>query len=646
MKNLKLKKFMSLFLSAVMLISMIVSSSALNLPTFTGTIISENNIDLSGIEVKIYSSEPVYDEEGDLLYYAEMYEMSVLTNSDGEFEFIKPSVYCSYTVNIKTLPVGYGISKHTQFVVPSRIADTITVAPVATAETTLDGDNIIATFFDANGNTLYTDYEVVPDESISSDIENMGNISTSEMIMSYSALKALDSYTYSGTIVTSGKNFRYSKEYDLSGFSEINKADVLYYKGKISEKQKYDFYIEYLNDNTAEKNACSNYIINELIDYSGFSSLPEAYSLHHTRSLNTTYPISSNIDIIFSMSSFLNYNDELMDFFGDVESISSYFCDENGFLYPEGVNGSTLEIYITSDISEDGRTYSLGDGGSEIHIKESLVKNGTAAEAMAHEFMHAIMNKYGVFGAPEWFDESFVSMASLVYMSETENEYLNTSVGFNWFRQAIAGYINYSYQSLYSSASSFFNYGALVYPLCFYEKHGNWVTIKNIFEEYDEESEIWDCLQGSYMGEQFDYKSVFSEMAISNYLPTTNTFGYNCVYGNYIETAWPKASAIEFDISTGVSSYVAPMGNKYYSCSANHNIGTLYITCESDYAITFSIVKNKIVDYELCTNGVSRITFEIDNFGNTSSNDEIAIIVTNTYTSGNQKIFSIITSNG
>lgn len=122
MKNLKIRKLMALLLCTAMLLSFTMPLSAAEaMQTFTGTIISESEVNLSGIGVKIYSAEPVYDEAGELRYYAETYDRTIYTNSIGVFSFTKPTTYCSYTIDVETLPAGYGISKHTQFIVPTRL---------------------------------------------------------------------------------------------------------------------------------------------------------------------------------------------------------------------------------------------------------------------------------------------------------------------------------------------------------------------------------------------------------------------------------------------------------------------------------------------------------------------------------------------
>ncbi|MBQ4327959.1 MAG: hypothetical protein IJC32_06065, partial [Clostridia bacterium] len=126
---LKKYRIISIVICISMIFCLIVSTSALGATqVFSGKIVCEDNIDLSDVEIKIYYSERTYDEEGNFLYYVETYERSVYADADGDFEFVKPSLYCSYTINVETLPANYGVSKHTQFIIPTRTNDSVALS--------------------------------------------------------------------------------------------------------------------------------------------------------------------------------------------------------------------------------------------------------------------------------------------------------------------------------------------------------------------------------------------------------------------------------------------------------------------------------------------------------------------------------------
>ena len=228
-----------------MIFCLIVSTSALGATqVFSGKIVCGDNIDLSDIEVEIYSSAPKYDEDGNFLYYVETYERSVYADADGDFEFVKPSLYCSYTINVETLPANYGVSKHTQFIIPTRTNDSVTIAAISTAEADYSGGSFYAIFKAADGTEIYTDHDIIEDGESSVFVAGE-NLSATKQIISAENIEDVNRYTLSGTIVTNGKNYRYSKSFDISDYSETEKADLLCSLGKISEEEKYDIYSQY-----------------------------------------------------------------------------------------------------------------------------------------------------------------------------------------------------------------------------------------------------------------------------------------------------------------------------------------------------------------------------------------------------------------
>lgn len=134
------KRIISLVLCIMMLCTCSSNAfAAAEYGTFSGSITSEDDVDLSGIEIEVYTAVPVYDTEDtdEVLYYGETYVFSVYTDSDGFFEFDKPTEYCSISVVLDTLPANYGVSQEVQFIAPSRTSLEITMSAISTAEAEL-----------------------------------------------------------------------------------------------------------------------------------------------------------------------------------------------------------------------------------------------------------------------------------------------------------------------------------------------------------------------------------------------------------------------------------------------------------------------------------------------------------------------------
>ena len=117
MKSNLHRKVIAIVLSVLMVIGCGLPVYAIEtLESYSGQIISPPGIDLTGIEIQVYSAVPVYDESDndELLYYAETYDHSVFSDAKGCFEFNNPSKYCSLSIALNSLPENYGISEQTQ----------------------------------------------------------------------------------------------------------------------------------------------------------------------------------------------------------------------------------------------------------------------------------------------------------------------------------------------------------------------------------------------------------------------------------------------------------------------------------------------------------------------------------------------------
>ncbi|MBQ8208849.1 MAG: hypothetical protein IJZ89_08980 [Clostridia bacterium] len=657
MKKSKITKLMSLLLCTVMLFSTIISSSALTLQTFAGTIISEMDIDLSGIEVKIYSSDPVYDEEGNISYYAETYERSVYTDADGVFEFVKPTAYCSYTVNVETLPAGYGISKHTQFIVPSRTADSIDIAPIATADTELEGDNIVVTFSDADGKTLYTDYEIVPDTAETVSAGNMQSITATEAVMTYSALKALDSYTYSGMIVAKGNSYKYSEEYDLSDFSILTKAELLYSVNKISKNEMYNIYYDYLNDPEIEI-SCGTGIYQNLIDYCSSSectdnSLKSKVLLNSNLDTTALSDYSGYVDGSYGSTAFKVYYEKASDFslansmMLYINDLYTFFVDNYGFMHPIPTDSNNgYEFYLDSSCTALGVTVPTGNSNyrikSKINIQRKSSSDITEYEGtIAHEFMHAIMLAYGI--TEEWFHEQCGEMTEWTY---TGNSFTYESL------QNIQYYLDRCNLSMNASLTTnnlerAFYYGAMLFPLYIYENFGGWNCLKNIFLNYysnypsNAEYSLFDAISGTYgtIPIEFNYANAFGGMAASNYNPI---IGYNLAPS---DGSWGRPQINNLYLANVVTGTLSPMSYSYhtYSSSSIYSANfTVDVTSSNDRIMVYGILgsTNSNIISKTQVMSVTRAVFPVENFGDSNS-DFFTLLPINTYCDSNNVSYSI-----
>ena len=132
---------------------------------FNGQISAPEGTNLSGIEIMVYNALPVYEEQSnELMQFNETYVFSVYSDSSGAFSFAKPTEFCSMSINLATLPQGYGSTQKTIFIIPTNTSATFNICPISDIRTTLNGREVDASFFAENGQQLYAFSTVTPSD--------------------------------------------------------------------------------------------------------------------------------------------------------------------------------------------------------------------------------------------------------------------------------------------------------------------------------------------------------------------------------------------------------------------------------------------------------------------------------------------------
>lgn len=113
-----MRQFTCILLSLLLLLPISNVSAAETQTLFTGKIETDSagkSIDLTNIDIDIYQSIPRDATATEwITEYDETFAFTVSPNQDGFFEFIPPSPFFSLTVRTDTLPVGFGIDRHTE----------------------------------------------------------------------------------------------------------------------------------------------------------------------------------------------------------------------------------------------------------------------------------------------------------------------------------------------------------------------------------------------------------------------------------------------------------------------------------------------------------------------------------------------------
>ena len=594
--------------------------------TFRGRIFSNDDIDVSGIEVVIERLILSYeDKESGIMEFDNIHYTTLTTDKNGYFEFEKPTKYCTYNINSDCIDSGYGLVRDAHVIDPGETYGEIEIRPVADIEikNNRSGD-VFAYPKDKDGNSLIAKYDVFPNLSYLKTKKSSGNMSSTETEWQYSDLKNIKAYNYSGTVKCGNITRSYSFDVDIDPSTE-ERIKFLYRIGEISERRKIEFIEEFLNDKNEIKYCGTGY----LDDIRNFYERAGEYEYIYKKGYDIDNYIppacddyvsllmgSQNVVIYFTKSSFSGDDVIYLNKFkNDLIDVYNYFCVENNFPCPHGAGGEALKIYITSGINDNGRTHPASSGGgSLIEIKESRAKSTLSGQTIAHEFMHAIQNTYMYSGEANWFKESTATMSAMVYIYEKDRYVFNDSRNFNDFRY----YMNEYIQNYNKTLPENHPYGAMLYPLTIYQDCGGWDAIKEIYE--NKKAGFNDILSfGMNVGET--YRQRFIRMSVYNSVPSKF---YNIASGVYY---WPEISPKNASLTSVTSDTVNNMANQYYKFSANSDMGTLKIIATSNSEqVTFTNVrKNSYDDREY---GIKTKTFIVNNFGSAIRN--YTITITNT----------------
>ena len=611
---------------------------------FQGTFVcDENDIDLSGIEIKVYSAvlqEDISTE--DILQYSENYAFSVYSDASGNFSFERPSPQFSVTVQISTLPAGIGIDRHTVFYMMDKTEDTFQLRTVNSAE--LLADNLYSTpdvvLRDQDGNQVFAEYTFEPDNDL---------ITTFDI---------RDNLTLSG-VVNCGEEFDVSAIMDVSEIPTVNKIDYLYQNGYISEEEKINAYCDAVLDLDFPDGYCMTWIINEIDEYRQNPStrmispdlqekIEKIFTVpfsdtevstkdipvfnHATKALNDTFTVTYDPDYTTKAdaTSILQY----------ITSIHNYFQGK-GFKAPlKQGKLSTYQIYIIPTASQDGNTIiastfkDTSSGTANTCSSYSVFYNydgfdNELKETLAHEYFHMVQYAYN--HNNNWFHEASADWAAVSYNSRVKN--------------VSVGHINdYLRESPSNFTEGYNRYGASIVPFTIDISYGGYACIRSIYENFS-----------TYLRQlSLDEISNCITTGIQKYVPNgsfnavVKKAAANCVYpGEYFSAKGFSSSWVNQYLSTkhvGIgtpytsSKSIPPLAFWYQHFEANAQSGTLTATVDFIGSNGAVMVVTKTVEGKTSISEASvasyRYTAVISKYGSVASNyNRVTIIPINLHTS-------------
>ncbi len=209
---------------SIICILLVISMLFCSIPTVfaegNGELVIEfyGDCDLSGIDIKVYRAELTYADDSGYSSYSETLAFTVTTDASGKVSFVRPSEQFSITIDLNTLPSGYGIKQHTAFFFQKNKSYTVSVLEINNIGIVRERDNWYAKLFAKDQTVIYAPTEVKVDEKASYH-KNELRINTTYRVTATSGNKSAK------TVVVDSKKYDY--KYRMNG--------VLWSRGLITE---------------------------------------------------------------------------------------------------------------------------------------------------------------------------------------------------------------------------------------------------------------------------------------------------------------------------------------------------------------------------------------------------------------------------
>lgn len=584
---------------------------------FTLTIKADTrNVNLAGIVVDVYSAELGHSEPETGYYeYNEDLAFTVTSGKDGKISFIRPSEYFSITVQLDSLPTGYGMDTQTRFFSESEKEFTCTLSKITSVDVIEQDGEFVPVLYSKTGKQLLANTEI---KTVSKKLnQNLKGIESTKKEFSFNEKISVSLY---------GKEYNFNKETVCEYKNELDKAGQLFDKGLISENDYMVALSEYILDDKTEKKSRSQTDDLEFIDgtelYFALKTYCEKQSGKTDKKVKAaleflegvpkkdtlTYVISDDAHFRVYYDSNKVKSSVAKVVANEFQTIDELFCGLWGFRRPrKNANTSYYEVYLVSDLGNGilGTANPQNDGSSYIKIVISAAEaiyNHTGGSGypdalrgiLAHEYMHGIMFRYGIFGTNSertWMHESFADWAGIAYEPSYAPYRKNT----------VRVFLSHSYEPLdYFTTRGDCqrrHYGACIFPLYIQQECGGVDTIREILLSYLQSNSPLTAINDGLISCGSSLAEAFAGFATFNYSP--NHY-YKDLPGLY---SWKTAdikNVKEYPEDSSVSRAVNRLACHYTEYTPPMNESVLYVTLDfTGTTNTAKIILKAIETYDV-----------------------------------------------
>ncbi|MBQ9544131.1 MAG: RICIN domain-containing protein [Clostridia bacterium] len=582
----------------------------------------------SSIVFHVYSASlGNIDEENGLDLFEETFAFDVSASVEGLVEFEKPSSCFAVTIELESIPKGFGSDKLTEFYQQDTYSSAYLIEKIDHVESKATTLRELGDFtpYDSKKNKLNALFD------------SICSVEKNELLES---MLYKDNLTIPYQISAGIFETLTDVKLDISNISIFERILYLYNEGYITNEEKINYYCDSILGGQFKNVVCIEEILDEISQFvnsnASTKEIEDKVNIIFKRPVERTRETASipSYNSTYTNTDFSIHYDSSTCSYTEAVTIANYMTSLRsqyitmGFSTPILESSSTTyNVYVTPSSGGEGilaSTFQVENNGNKcasyIVIYNFDTVTSLLRETLGHEYFHAVQNAYN--RTSGWFKEACANWGGV----KTSGYDTNSR---EWF-------INYLESQSYETVYNLEGYQCYFIPFCIQKDYGGESTIVEFYNLYADCSlncsndilmnTVTNAIHNKgYLTGSFD--KAFEKSVVYNAYPRTY---YNSVYSNTVDNPFTNRMSAEASSYSSSSKSVKKLGCLFYNfVPAVNSYSTLTVTV----TVSSSNVKCRYV--RTTSSGVRYITTPTFsslmytmvqyNFGNSNSVDYAVI---------------------